>query len=591
MQKSFLLFLSLFVLCRLNAQDKARIDSLLQVVESPKMDTATVYAYCYLSSELVGLENDKANFYAKKGLEVAEKINNPSMQAWATHVLGESYDYLGKADSSLIYFEKSIALKRKLKDKDGEGASNIGIGMLYFYQKDLGKAEHYFNQALSLYTQVNNEKRMGAALNNLGAVYRNQHQYEKAIKTYNQAYDLKLKTNDSVGMVNALANLGTAYQYLKQYDKAEKYLMQSHDILKKTKAKNNQIMNFAALAQLKMEQGKYAESKMFLDQGIAVGKDLDQPHEMMELYQVYTVLDSLSGDYQSAFQHLRLQNDFQKKITQAKSKKEMEKLELIYQTQEKEKELALRQTIIQNRNKTIWMIAGISALLLIALLRLFWLRSKLHKSNRQLNDLVKEKENLVKEIHHRVKNNLQVISSLLNMHVRKVRDPQSKKIFDDGISRIQAMSLIHQNIYAHSNLQQIKPREYVEKLVQQLFVTYQIPDKAIKIQTSIDDIDLDIEKLMSIGLILNEILSNAFKYAFNGSRSGVIDILLHQPKPNEIEMMVKDNGSGISIEMIDEPGDSLGMRLIQAFSEKLKATLSIGNVNGTTYKFIFDPTQ
>lgn len=432
---------------------------------------------------------------------------------------------------------------------------------------------------------------MGAAPNNLGAVYRNQHQYEKAIETYNKAYDLKLKTNDSIGMGRALANIGTAYQYLKQYDKAEKYLMQSNDIFQKFKTKDNQIINNAALAQLKMVQGKYAESKKFLEQGIAVGKDLDQPHEMMDLYQVYTELDSLSGDYKSAFRHLRLQNDFQKKISQADSKRKMERLELIYQTKEKENELVLRQTTIQNRNKVIWIIAGISALLLLALLRLFWLRNKLHKANRQLNDLVNEKENLVKEIHHRVKNNLQVISSLLNMHVRKVRDPQSKKIFDDGISRIQAMSLIHQNIYSHSNLQQIQPREYVEKLVQQLFVTYQIPDKTIKIQTSIDDIELDIEKLMSLGLILNEILSNAFKYAFNGSKTGTIDILLHQPKPNEIEMIIKDNGSGISIEMIDEPGDSLGMRLIQAFSEKLKATLSIGNVSGTTYKFVFDPTK
>ena len=106
------------------------------------------------------------------------------MQAWATHVLGESYDFLGKADSALIYFEKSIEIKRTLNDVDGEASSNIGIGMLYFYQKDLSKAESYFNNALTLYTKVNNEKRMGAALNNLGAVYRNQHQYDKAIQTY-----------------------------------------------------------------------------------------------------------------------------------------------------------------------------------------------------------------------------------------------------------------------------------------------------------------------------------------------------------------------------------------------------------------------
>ncbi|MBK7290896.1 MAG: tetratricopeptide repeat protein [Chitinophagaceae bacterium] len=513
------------------------------------------------------------------------------MQAWATHVLGESYDFLGKADSALIYFEKSIEIKRTLNDVDGEASSNIGIGMLYFYQKDLSKAESYFNNALTLYTKVNNEKRMGAALNNLGAVYRNQHQYDKAIQTYNHAYDLKVKTNDSVGMFNALANLGTAYQYLKQYDKAEKYLLQSQELQQKIKSKNNQITNFAALAQLKMEQGKYAESKKYLDQGVEVGKTLDQPHEMMEIYQVYAALDTLTNDYKSAYQHLRLQNDFQKKITQADRQKEMDKLEVIYQTKEKEKEIQLSKTTIQNRNKTLWIVSGISALLLLLAFWLFWLRSKLHKSNNRLNSLVKEKEDLVKEIHHRVKNNLQVISSLLNMHVRKVQDPQSKKIFDDGISRIQAMSLIHQNIYSHSSLQELQPKEYVEKLIQQLFITYQIPDKSVQINTSIAEMNMDIEKLMSLGLILNEILSNAFKYAFNGSKTGTIDILMHPIKDDQVELIVKDSGSGISIQMIDAPGDSLGMRLIQAFSDKLNATLSIGNVSGTVYKLTFDPTR
>lgn len=573
------------------SQDQVKIDSLLNIIETPKLDTATIYAYCYLSSELVGIDNEKANEFAKEAWNISKKINNKSMQAWSTQVLAESYDYLGKADSSLMLYEKSIQLKKELKDIDGEAASKIGIGMLYFYQKNLQKAEAYFNEALNLYTIINNEKRMGAALNNLGVVYRNQHQYQKAIDTYNKAYTLKVKTNDTLGIINALANLGSAYQYLKQYDKAESYLMQSHQLMQKSNAKNNLILNYAALAQLKMEQGKYLESKNYLEEGIAVGKDIDQPHEMMELYNVYLVLDTLMNDYNKAYHHLLLVNDYQKKINQNNSAKELEKLELIYKTKEHNKEIELRNTIIKNRNKAIWIIGTFAVLLLLILTWLFWLRKKLSQSNLMLNKLVKQKENLVKEIHHRVKNNLQVISSLLNMHVRKVQDPNSKKIFDDGISRIQAMSLIHQNIYAHSNLQQISPREYIEKLVQQLYITYQIPEKNIKIQTSIDDINLDIEKLMSIGLILNEILSNAFKYAFNGSKTGVIDILLHQPKPNQIEMIVRDNGSGISIEIIDSTNDSLGMRLIQAFSDKLRATLSIGNVNGTIYKLTFDPTQ
>jgi two-component sensor histidine kinase len=196
---------------------------------------------------------------------------------------------------------------------------------------------------------------------------------------------------------------------------------------------------------------------------------------------------------------------------------------------------------------------------------------------------------LVKEIHHRVKNNLQVISSLLNMHVRKVEDPGSKRIFDEGISRIQAMSLIHQTIYQQENLQQLQPKAYIERLVQQLYQTYQVSEKQIKVRTDIADVELDIEKLMALGLILNEILSNAFKYAFEGKEEGTVKVSLQKLSTHRLELRVKDDGVGMPLTEVDaRQEDSLGLKLVRAFSRKLGGELRINSENGTEYQIAFD---
>ncbi len=586
---SFLVLFFFILSSSVISQNKEKIDSLLHIIETPKLDTITVNAYCGLSSELVGVDNEQAKSFALKGLAISNEIKDAKMQGYANHVTGIVYDYMGVADSALIHYEKSIEIKRTLNDLDGEASTLLNIGVLYFYQKDYEKSLFYAKQSLEMYKKLNNEKRTSAALNNIGATYRLLKKYDEAIETYNEALELKEKVNDSLGMTSVFLNLGIAYQNKEMYAEAEAYLLKSLAIQKKLDDESRLINTYITLANLNIEQEKFTAGKEYIEKSIEVGKRKDLPHEMSSVYKLYAYLDNLTGDYESAYTHLNEYIKLKDQFEKADRKKEMDKLETVYQTKEKEKEIEVSNTIIKNRNKALWVISIIVAVLLILAFWLFWLRYKLHKSNKQLNILVKQKEDLVKEIHHRVKNNLQVISSLLNMHVRKVEDPQSKKIFDDGISRIQAMSLIHQNIYSHSSLQQLKPKDYIEKLVQQLFITYQIPDKSIKITTDIEDMDLDIEKLMSLGLILNEILSNAFKYAFNGSQQGEIDISMKTISQNKVELKVKDSGKGITIEMMDASANSLGMRLINAFSEKLDAEMNITNTNGTEYKLVFNP--
>jgi two-component system, sensor histidine kinase PdtaS len=573
----------------IQAQQNKKIDSLLNVLKKPKFDTLTVYAYNELATEFVGLNNEQAVFYARKGLNVSNAIKNKKMQAWSNHLQGLAYDYSGISDSAFYYYSKAVEIKMQIGDINGEANTLLNIGVMFYYQKEYDKAEFYYKEALDLFKKTNNEVRIAAAYNNLGAIYRIQKKYKEALDTYNQSYKLKDKAKDTLGMSIALNNLGIVYQYMEQYNKAEKLLLQSLDFQNRSKNNNGLISSYVSLANLKIKQQNYDASKVYLDQAIALGKSIDMPHEKLDIYKLYTHLDSIKGDYKSAFEHLKLYHEFTANVIQSDRKKETDKLETIYQTKEKEKEIELSKTIIHNKEKAILIISIISSILLVFAFWLLWLRRKLHISNKKLNLLVHQKEDLVKEIHHRVKNNLQVISSLLNMHVRRVQDPESKKIFDDGVSRIQAMSIIHQNIYNHNQSLEQKPIEYIEKLIQQLYITYQIPEKSIQINTQIEDIHLDIEKLMSLGLILNELLSNAFKYAFNHSSNGVIDIKLQKGSDGTLDLIVKDNGVGMNSDF-QNSNESLGMRLIEAFSHKLNGKINFKNDQGTLFLLNFNPS-
>lgn len=569
-----------------HAQQKNKIDSLLIVLKTPKLDTLTVYAYNELATEFVGADNEQAIFYARKGLKLSNTIKNKKMQAWSNHLQGLSFDYSGIADSAFYYYSKAVEIKRDLKDVNGEANSLLNIGVMFYYQKEYNKSEFYYKRALELFIKTKNDVRIAAAYNNLGAIYRIQEKYKEAIETYNKSYKLKVKAKDTLGMSIALNNLGIVYQFIEQFNRAEKLLLKSLVFQIKSKNNNGLISSYTSLADLKIKQKKYDAAEKYLIQAIKLEKSIDMPHEKLSIYRLYTQLDSIQGDYKSAFEHLKLYHEATNKVIQADRKKETDKLETIYQTKQKEQEIELSKKIIQNKEKSLWIISIISSIILVLAFRLLWLRYKLHHSNKQLNVLVNQKEDLVKEIHHRVKNNLQVISSLLNMHVRKVQDPDSKRIFDDGVSRIQAMSIIHQNIYNQSQSLDQKPLEYIEKLIQQLYITYQIPEKSIQINTQIEDLKLDIEKLMSLGLILNELLTNAFKYAFNHSTNGTIDIKLIKSTDDNLELSVKDNGIGINNDFC-KSNESLGMRLIQAFSDKLNGKFSFKNDHGTLFLLNF----
>jgi len=257
--------------------------------------------------------------------------------------------------------------------------------------------------------------------------------------------------------------------------------------------------------------------------------------------------------------------------------------------QEKEKQSALnealgrenklKETQLMKERNTKWILAGGVSLLLLSGITILILYSRQRKKSGIIEKQSADLEVLMKEIHHRVKNNLQIVSSLLDLQSHSITDVQAHEAVKEGKNRVQSMALIHQNLYREGNIKGIKVKEYVSNLLQTLCDSYNITNDKVKINADIDDLNLDVDTMIPLGLVLNELVSNAFKYAFKERQNGELTIVLNE-EHNELHLSVSDNGKGFPMGMDVSNNKSFGLKMIRAFAQKLKAKLDIYNRNG-----------
>lgn len=207
--------------------------------------------------------------------------------------------------------------------------------------------------------------------------------------------------------------------------------------------------------------------------------------------------------------------------------------------------------------------------------------------NQMLQQQNEEKGAMLKEVHHRVKNNLQVVNSLLKFQSRKIEDEHILEMFKEAQNRVLSMALLHEKMYKTEDLKHINTKEHLTLLVEDLVKNY-VVKKKIMLNIDIDDIDLGIEKLVPIGLIVNEIITNSLKYAFKGRKKGKLMISLNEEEPDKIVLKIGDDGVGFDSE---NKGRGLGTRLIQMFTKQLNATLKMTSISGTFYEISFNRTN
>ncbi len=209
------------------------------------------------------------------------------------------------------------------------------------------------------------------------------------------------------------------------------------------------------------------------------------------------------------------------------------------------------------------------------------------QADEKIKASLKEKEVLLKEIHHRVKNNLQIISSLLKLQSGYIKDKHTLEMFKDSQSRIRSMALIHEKLYQSQDLSKVEFAEYISNLAANLFRSYELDPTAIKSTLNIENIFLEIDVAVPCGLIINELVSNSLKYAFPDRRKGEIQIQLYSDNGHEIKLIVSDNGIGLPKDFDFQNTGTLGLQLVNNLVEQLEGTTEVNGNSGTEFRIKF----
>ena len=306
-----------------------------------------------------------------------------------------------------------------------------------------------------------------------------------------------------------------------------------------------------------------------LNKAYVAQKQFDKAHENLSEYQkAKDILDEREG----------VMN-----LSRALNKQELVQQETVLKLEQEKKETAYQATLSRYK----W-IGGFSAVIIIAA---FWLANLFRKRNQKIglqnqviSKALSEKDTLLREIHHRVKNNLQLVSSLLGLQSQHIQDPGALNALNSGKARVKSMALIHQDLYNKENLTGVSVKEYIQKLSAELISTYRIDTKKIELDLDVPDFLLDVDTLIPLGLILNELLTNSLKYAFPDNRSGKIKIKVYEDAKG-LRLDFLDDGIGMDTTKRKE--SSFGYRLIDTLLEQLEGEMEVKNDSGTQLFFTF----
>jgi two-component sensor histidine kinase len=204
-------------------------------------------------------------------------------------------------------------------------------------------------------------------------------------------------------------------------------------------------------------------------------------------------------------------------------------------------------------------------------------------------ELLQQRETLLREIHHRVKNNMQVMSSLLSLQSRVASNPETSRMLEENQNRIQSMALLHELLYQSDDLAVVEFSKYIRRMVDHLFRSYGVDHRQIRLRPELDPVGLELDDALPCGLLISEVISNCLKHGFPKGRVGEVRILLRRQSAATVALVLSDNGVGLPAGLDWTTSRSLGLRLVRALADQLRAKLDIRSQGGTEVKLVFTP--
>lgn len=608
-------------------------------------DTAKARLSGELAWELKFVNNNEAFELASEELKLAPNDALRLADAYRTQALVRVID--NRIAEGLDLYELALLNARKAKSSIYEASCYSLMAGLYQDKGDYDRALHYYLEGLKVAERAGETRMMGTLYNNIASVYGSAGYIpQQALEYYNKALQqaTKLNNNAFAGLITgnmageylrdgkkdsaellaqrsldyasqsgthgyeyavALTNVGDIYRQLNKTNEAESYLKEAIAIQDSLKRPINVLGPIAILCNLYLQQNNIAAAEPFakrlLNMAIAyntkpfiregykvlseVAKKRNQPALALQYYEQYSAWSD------SVFNDSREQS-----IANVQSRAEMDKHELEVQYETKKKTQENKILSLQNYTLRFGVLLGVLAVLLLALVVFLVVRAnklkektnrELEEKNKRIEQQNKEKDTLMQEIHHRVKNNLQIVSSLLNLQANALTDQAAKDALRESHNRVRSISLIHQKLYMQDDLSAISLEEYVLQLGNHLKHVFNAHQIEITCSVYPPSVKLDMQTSIPLGVILNELITNAIKYAQINRPGGQIHISFTDDLGGLCTLQFTDNGIGMPEGFEVRKSPTLGLRMVNELTRQLQGTLTYSSIPQPTFTITF----
>lgn len=632
--KYYLIFLFLFIHFSSFTQSEA-LEAQLEIAKNPqeKFSILKQFIDYYEKRDI-----KKAIPYAKKAVALATDLNQNEILAESQFLLGKTYSLTSQLDSALIYLNKAqniysglnqeveqadvlleiakikinqnelkqameqyIEAEKIFQEADNQaGVARVqnGVADVFYAEQDWNKSIEYCKKAIAIQEQLNVPTEMAQSYVNLVYPLMIHEQLDLALEAANKAISLHHKAGSApIETASAYNARGNVYKYMERYDDAITDYKENLRIGQETKMERAVMISYANLGHVYTLKEDFTTAIPHLMQAIQKMKERNETRNLQENYMHLTNSYAAIGNYEKALEFAwkfadEIELNYQNIVDLMKNE-QVTKFEIGHQAAV----IKLQEEQIQQQRNIQWLTYGILSLL-AAILFLLWrnyrIKQKtnqiLHVTNDKLAKKNEENELLLKEIHHRVKNNLQVISSLLSLQSADIVDATALDAVKESQNRVRSMALIHQKLYQRERLAAVEMKNYFEELGETILDSFGEYNDRIQINYPMEALELDVDTAIPIGLIVNELMTNALKYGFPNQQQGQIDISLTKNETTQqLYLTIADNGVGMTTieEATMKSSGGFGMRLVNLLTKQLKGTLVTRPEKGTVVEIGF----
>lgn len=547
---------------------------------------------------------------AENALVIAKKYKFYDQIAALQYFIGCSYARKNQLDKALQAQNTAAFYYGKIKNNLGVINCYNELITLYIYNENWDKASEYSDLILQLADKTENLDIQTKSLlfTTVASAYNGAKLYTKGLNYALKANKINFEIGNLEIIVNNLNVLTEIYTSLNETDLAIKYCKK---IIEYPVSDKYKVEAYNLLAKNYQIRENYKSALYYQSKSVDIVNTLNKSDKSSsEIYRNFykdlATIQYLLGDYSNAYKNLSKYTDLNTKVIKNEKKNDINALLLKFDS--KEKNLRLKELTLQKKNKELayniqqnYLIFTSSILLLtliiLIILVYFYRRNKiksklitfqnneLEKFSEQIKESLIEKSLLLKEIHHRVKNNLQIIISLLGLEAKEGKTKNITEFLEVSETRIQTIALIHQSLYENDQLNRINFNNYLEQLVSFLKAALSWEMDNITIQIEVENIFLNIETAIPMALIVNELLTNTFKYAYPNQEKGKVIIAIEQMSEYEFKLTYFDNGIGFHENQ--ETTQSFGMNLVKMLAKQLKGNFVKVRSKGTKYTLVF----